>query len=168
MVGDRPRCPRSVRAAPALLSEHPRHSGIRNGLLHQPPRVGRRRDQPAEPADIAQSTSGEGPRFLHVDSPQGERSQVANEIAAALRGGASPGHFLVLQNESALVAPFVETLNKAVGQPIARDLQDRPHWSTGVRVCSLNAATGLESPVVFLCGMDGSLEKEGALGLGPR
>jgi superfamily I DNA/RNA helicase len=88
-----------------------------------------------------------------------------NEIAAALRGGASPGHFLVLQNESALVAPFVETLNKAVGQPIARDLQDRPHWSAGVRVCSLNAATGLESPVVFLCGMDGLLEKEGALGL---
>jgi hypothetical protein len=118
-----------------------------------------------EPADIAQSTSGEAPRFLHVDSPQGERSQVANEIAAALRDGANPGHFLVLQNESALVAPFVETLNKAVGQPIARDLQDRPHWSTGVRVCSLNAATGLESPVVFLCGMDGLLEKEGALGL---
>jgi superfamily I DNA/RNA helicase len=32
-------------------------------------------------------------------------------------------------------------------------------------VCSLNAATGLESPVVFLCGLDGLLEKEGALGM---
>ncbi len=118
-----------------------------------------------EPADLVRLTSGEAPRFLHVDSPQGERSRVANEIAAALRAGASPEHFLVLQNESALVAPFVETLNKAVGQPIARDLQNRPYPSAGVRVCSLNAATGLESPVVFLCGMDGLLEKEGALGL---
>jgi superfamily I DNA/RNA helicase len=118
-----------------------------------------------EPAEIARLTSGEAPRFLHVGSAQDERSRVATEIAAALRGGASPGHFLVLQNESALVAPFVETLNEAVGQPIGRDLRDRPYWSAGVRVCPLNAATGLESPVVFLCGMDGLLEKEGALGL---
>jgi hypothetical protein len=118
-----------------------------------------------ESADVAQLTSGEAPRFLYVSSAQDERSLVANEIAAALRAGASPEHFLVLQNDSALVAPFVEALNKAVGQPIGRDLQDQPYSSAGVRVCSLNAATGLESPVVFLCGMDGLLEKEGALGL---
>jgi superfamily I DNA/RNA helicase len=34
-----------------------------------------------------------------------------------------------------------------------------------VRVCLLDAATGLESPVVFLCGLDGLLEKEEALGV---
>jgi hypothetical protein len=118
-----------------------------------------------EPADIARLTSGEAPRFLHVDSAQGERSRVANEIAAALRAGARPEHFLVLQNESTLVAPFVQTLNQVVGQLIARDLKDHPYSSSGVRVCSLNAATGLESPVVFLCGMDGLLEKEGAFDL---
>jgi hypothetical protein len=118
-----------------------------------------------EPADIARLSSGEAPRFLHVESAQGERSRVAHEIAAALRAGASPEHFLVLQNESALVVPFVQTLNSVVGRPIARDLKDHSYSSTGVRVCSLNAATGLESPVVFLCGVDGLLEKEGTLGL---
>ncbi len=118
-----------------------------------------------EPADIARLTSGEAPRFLQVDSSQGERSRVANEIAAALLAGASPEHFLVLQSESALVAPFIQTLNNVVGRPIARDLKDSASSSAGVRVCSLNAATGLESPVVFFCGVDGLLEKEDALGV---
>jgi hypothetical protein len=118
-----------------------------------------------EPGDIARLASGEAPRLLHVDSLQGERSRVANEIAAALRAGASPEHFLVLQSDFRLVAPFIQTLNNVVGRPIARDLQDHSYSQAGVRVCSLNAATGLESPVVFVCGADGILEKENALGM---
>ena len=82
-------------------------------------------------AEIELSTSGEAPRLIPVDSPQGERSRVANEIAAALRAGAPPEHFLVLQSESALVGPFIETLNRVVGKPIARDLKENSYFLLG-------------------------------------
>ena len=118
------------------------------------------------PADLARLPRGERPVFLPVDSPQGERARVANEIAAALRAGADPAHFLVLHDDDRLVAPFIETLNRTMGRPTAHDLRRHPPSPGKVRVCSLNAATGLESPVVFLCGSDGLLEKENALGLG--
>ena len=118
-----------------------------------------------EPADLARLPRGEPPKILRVDSQQGERARVANEIAAALRAGARPEHFLVLQNEARFVAPFIETLDRTIGRPIARNLKEDSASSAGVRVCSLNAATGLESPVVFLCGVDALLEKEDALDL---
>ncbi len=118
-----------------------------------------------DPADFARLTRGEAPQFLPVDSPQGERARVANEITAAVRAGANPGHFLVLHCDSALVTPFIQTMDRIFGQPIARDLKNLTDATSGVRVSSLNAATGLESPVVFLCGVDGLLEKENALSL---
>jgi superfamily I DNA/RNA helicase len=108
---------------------------------------------------------GEAPQLLPVDSSQSERSRVAYEIAAALRAGARPEAFLVLQNDSALVTSFIQTLDRIAGQPIGRDLKEHSYSLAGVRVSSLNAATGLESPIVFLCGVDGLLEKEDALGL---
>ncbi len=74
----------------------------------------------------------------------------------------------MLHHDSAQVTPFIQTLDRIVGQPIGRDLQGRQLYSPGVRVTSLNAGTGLESPVVFLCGLDALLEKEGALGLDPE
>lgn len=116
--------------------------------------------------EIARMARGEAPVFLPVDSAQGERSRVANEIAAALRAGAKPEQFLVLQHEDALVEPFIETLNRIVGHPVGADIKKPGSHAGRVRVCSLNAATGLESPAVFLCGLDGLLEAEGALGMG--
>lgn len=113
------------------------------------------------PEEIAALEPGEAPQLILVDSPQGERARVANEIASALRAGANPEHFLVLQSDSAIVAPFIETLNRCYGRPIAKDLKDYTAGATGkVRVSSLNAATGLESAVVFLCGLDALIERE--------
>jgi superfamily I DNA/RNA helicase len=117
------------------------------------------------PLEIDRLNPGDAPRLLPVDSLQSETSRVANEIASALRAGADPEHFLVIQNDATMVARFIETLNRVVGRPIGRDLGDRRSYSPGVRVSSLNAGTGLESPVVFLCGLDLLLEKEDALGL---
>ncbi|MDB6173482.1 MAG: UvrD/REP helicase [Chthoniobacteraceae bacterium] len=117
------------------------------------------------PLEIERLNSGDAPRLLAVDSLQSEISRVANEIASALRAGANPEHFLVMQNDGAMVVPFIETLNRIVGSPIGRDLGDRRAYSPGVRVSSINAGTGLESPVVFLCGLDALLEKEAAIGL---
>ncbi|RYD76043.1 MAG: hypothetical protein EOP84_17440 [Verrucomicrobiaceae bacterium] len=118
------------------------------------------------PGEIAALQPGEAPQLLHVDSPQGERARVASEIVAALRAGANPEHFLVLQSESALVAPFIQALDRCYGKPIARDLRDYTTAASGrVKVSSLNAATGLECAVVFLCGVDALLEREGDLHL---
>jgi superfamily I DNA/RNA helicase len=113
--------------------------------------------------------TGEAPQLLHVDSPQGERARVANEIAAAVRSGANPEHFLVIQSDSAMVTPFIQTLDGCCGKPIGRDLKDYDASAAPgrVKVSALNAATGLESPVVFLCGLDSLLEREGGLQLDP-
>lgn len=110
---------------------------------------------------------GESPHLLWIDSPQGERARIANEIVAAIRAGARPEHFLVLHAEDAMVEQFIETINGVARKGIARNLKkDLTPGNCGlVRVSSLNAATGLESPVVFLCGLDTLLEKECALGL---
>ena len=110
--------------------------------------------------------AGEPPIFLRVDSPQGERARVANEIVSAIRTGLRPEHFLVLHVEDATVEAFIETLNHIAGEPIARNLKELSAATGGrVRVSSLNAATGLESPIVFLCGLDTLFEKEQTLGL---
>jgi len=121
-----------------------------------------------EESETEHLKSGEAPRLIPVDSPQGERSRVANEIAAALKGGANPEHFLVLFSDSRLVDDFIETLNRTMGRTAARDLKDTAYSATEVKVSSLNAATGLECPVVFLCGLDGLLEAEGGLHLSPE
>ena len=119
-----------------------------------------------EPKELARLPAGEPPRFLQVDSPQGERARVANEIVSAICTGSRPEHFLVLLVEDAMVDPFIETLNQIAKEPIARNLKELSAISTGrVRVSSLNAATGLESPIVFLCGLDSLFEKEQTLGL---
>ena len=119
-----------------------------------------------EPKELARLPAGDPPEFLHVDSPQGERARVANEIVSAIRTGARPEHFLVLLVEDAVVDQFIETLNQIAKEPIARNLKDLGNVASGrVRVSSLNAATGLESPIVFLCGVDALFEKEQTLGL---
>ena len=121
-----------------------------------------------EPKELDRLPKGEPPVFIRVDSPQGERARVANEIASSLRAGLRPEHILVLQVDDAVVDAFIETLNRIAAEPIARnlkDLTDAP--GARVRVSSLNAATGLESPIVFLCGLDALFEKEQTLGLEP-
>ncbi len=120
-----------------------------------------------ESNQIERQEPGAEPVLLAVDSRQSERARVAHEIAAALRAGAQPGHFLVLQSESALVEPFLQTLDQIAGPGLGRRPGHQANWSSGIRVVSLNAATGLESPIVFLCGIDALLEKEDALGLAP-
>lgn len=117
-------------------------------------------------AEIERMPSGNAPQFVPVRSPQNERARVANEITAAIRAGARAEHFLVLHAEDAAVEPFIQTLNRTAGQPIACNLKHLgPSSSGNLRVSSLNAATGLESLIVFLCGLDALLEKENALGL---
>jgi hypothetical protein len=119
-----------------------------------------------EPKELARLPAGEPPQFIKVDSPQGERARVANEIVSAIRTGSHPEHFLVLLVDDAMVDSFIETLNHVAKEPIARNLKELSDTSTGrVRVSSLNAATGLESPIVFLCGLDSLFEKEQSLGL---
>jgi superfamily I DNA/RNA helicase len=113
------------------------------------------------PGELALLPSGPAPQFLYVDSSQTELARVAHEIASALRAGANPEHFLVLQSDAGLVAPFIQILSELVGRPVARDLRTASYCAETVRVSSLNAATGLECPVVFFCGLDGLLEKEG-------
>ncbi len=110
--------------------------------------------------------SGEAPQLIRVDSAQGECARVVNEIVAALGLGANPEHFLVLQSDSTMVESFIKLINRSFKQPIARDLKDYTTASSGmVKVSSLNAATGLECPVVSLCGLDSLLEREEAIGL---
>lgn len=119
-------------------------------------------------AELADLARGDAPRFLRVDSGQTEMARIASEIVAAVRAGADPSHYLVLHAEGGRVDAFVATLNRLAGRPLARKLRDLNRSGTGcVKVSALDAATGLECPVVFLCGLDAILESERALGLEP-
>ena len=119
-----------------------------------------------ESSEIARLPSGNAPQFIQIGSPQDERARVANEITVAIDAGSRPEHFLVLHAEDAAVEPFIETINRIAHHPLARNLKELTTSAANcVRVSSLNAATGLESPIVFLCGLDVLLEKEDALGL---
>lgn len=89
---------------------------------------------------------------------------MAHEIATAIRNGADPENFLVIVSDSALTDQIIEALNRRADGPIAYDPKNGT-LRNRVRVTSLNAATGLESPIVFLCGLDSLLEAESALGL---
>ena len=119
------------------------------------------------PEILARLAAGRKPEYIHVPAPQDEITRACNEIASLIRNGASPGHILVILSDGRRVQNMIAALNKALGRTIAVDPRDSGHASL-VRVCSINAATGLEAPIVFLLGPARLLSEESSLRLHPE
>ncbi|MBN1954542.1 MAG: DEAD/DEAH box helicase family protein [Anaerolineae bacterium] len=114
--------------------------------------------------DLVGVEEGKAPRLLRFDSPQDERARIVNEIVRAAAGGLPLRHILILHASWRGVELLIETLNRSLGRGRAIDPKDRLSRDA-LRVTTINAATGLESPVVFVAGLHEMFEQEGSLRL---
>jgi superfamily I DNA/RNA helicase len=117
-----------------------------------------------EPEQMLRLAEGVPPRYLPAYSMQDEVRQTCTEVRRVLAKGARPQDILIIACDAARVQPLVQYLNQGTRAPIAADAQNEDSTER-IRVCSLNAATGLEAAVVLLLGAPQMLEKEGALNL---
>jgi superfamily I DNA/RNA helicase len=102
---------------------------------------------------------GVPPQIITLDSEQDEIAQVVNEIRALHARGTPLEHMLVVHAEWQGVDRMLERLRREFGAAAVADpkvLAPGKH----IRVCTLNAATGLESPIVFVMGTHRMCEAE--------
>jgi superfamily I DNA/RNA helicase len=99
------------------------------------------------------------PLIITLDSEQDEIAQVVNEIRALHARRTPLEHMLVLHAEWQGVDRMLERLRREFGTAAVANpkvLAPGKH----IRVCTLNAATGLESPIVFVMGIHRMCEAE--------
>jgi len=108
---------------------------------------------------------GKPPRLLRFESPQDERAHIVNEIARAVEQGVPLRHILVLLVSWQGTQALQEALNRRLGRNTTKDPKDTPPGDF-VRVITVNAGTGLESPIVFVAGIHEMFEQEDSLLLG--
>lgn len=107
---------------------------------------------------------GSAPIIVALASEQDELSRVTHEIQALITAGIAPEHILVLHTEWQGTARMLERLRKELGEERVANPREL-HIEQRIRVCSLDAATGLESPIVFLMGTHRLCEAENSLRL---
>jgi superfamily I DNA/RNA helicase len=115
-------------------------------------------------ADLADMPFGALPEMLPLTSPQDEITRVTNEIAAFASQGMPLKHLLVLHANWHGVDALNTNINRKLGKDKACDPKDQ-YPGDYVRVTTLNAGTGLESPIVFLVGLNKLFEEEQSLRL---
>lgn len=104
---------------------------------------------------------GEAPVVLHVPTAQEEIARATNEVLAMRDGGLQPGKLLVLHADSLLEHALAVSLEMKLGAGRVHIAESGPiPPGTFCSVTKLNAATGLEAPVVILLGVDHLLEAE--------
>jgi superfamily I DNA/RNA helicase len=106
---------------------------------------------PAE-EELSCAPAGSRPVILPLSARQDEWARIGAEIRACLEEGLSPEEILVIVSGEQRAFQGLEFLQSQLGE---NSLADARHGlSRGkIRVCSINAATGLEAAVVFLVGI---------------
>lgn len=104
---------------------------------------------------------GEPPVEITVANVQDEMARVVNEVVKLREEGLRPGSLVVLDADSAREGRLREVLAGRLGGSAVWNLKDGPMPEGAFcGVSTLNAATGLEAPVVMLLGMSKLLGKE--------
>lgn len=119
-------------------------------------------DEILEP-DLMNMPRGVLPVLLPVRSSQDEIGVVTAEIVALHKSGYPLQNLLILHAEYGVDA-LIESLNRHLGDGKAIDPKNAIPDDC-VRVTTLNAGTGLESPIVFLVGLNRLFEREQSLRL---
>lgn len=104
---------------------------------------------------------GPAPAWFSFPDTRAEHGWIEDQVASFLEGGGDPRHVLVLHDDWTGARDLRERLATRIGIDRVTDARDGSKPSA-VRVCPLNAATGLESPVVFVAGAHGIFEREGS------
>ena len=113
-------------------------------------------------ADIEQLPSGQIPQLIQFSAPQDQIKWLSDQVVRIVdKNEWQPDQILILQEDSAQVDLSVQLLNRKKAG-LAINAKEKRHTGK-VRVCSINATTGLEAPLVFILGLDRILEKEDSL-----
>ncbi len=114
--------------------------------------------------DLLNMPNGALPEMIQLTSSQDEIGRVANEIEAFVRKGYPRKHILVLHTNGQGVHTLKAAINQRLGRNAAIDPKDT-FPGDYIRVTTLNAGAGLESPIVFLVGLRELFEEEQSLRL---
>jgi hypothetical protein len=109
--------------------------------------------------ELLSAEPGEAPRLISLSSRQDETARVINELRDYLDRGGDPEAVLVLVASGLRTGPVHDELAHAIGANRVVDARKTTQRGS-VRVCSIDGATGLEAPIVFLLGAAELLEKE--------
>lgn len=114
--------------------------------------------------DLTHMPNGVLPVVIPLTSPQDETTRVINEIRQLAQGGVPWKDILLIHASRDEVGQILTRVNRVFGVGTAVD-PGQTDSQNQIRVCSLNAATGLESPIVFLMGAHELYEQEQSIRL---
>ncbi len=120
-------------------------------------------DDDVVPPDLLEMPGGAFPEVIPLTSEQDELTRVVNEVERLVQAGLPKRHLLIIHADWQGQERLLERLRQKLGQAAAVDPKEA--GGDAVRVCTLNAVTGLESPIVFLCGVHQLFEQEQSLRL---
>jgi superfamily I DNA/RNA helicase len=113
-------------------------------------------------AELKSAEPGEPPKVITLTSRQDEITRLINEVKNYLDHGGHAEDVLVLVAVGLRMRSVFDELARALGEDRVADA--RQSSSRGrLRVCGIDAATGLEAPIVFLLGGAELLERENDL-----
>lgn len=127
-------------------------------------RLPEEKDEDILTPDILKMPAGTLPQVIPLSSAQDEIARVANEVAEFVRQGFPRQHLLVLHANANGVKNLISAIDTRLGKNVALDPKVT-FPGDYVRVTTLNAGAGLESPVVFLVGLRALFEEEQSLRL---
>jgi superfamily I DNA/RNA helicase len=105
------------------------------------------------------------PTLLHFHNKKDEQNRLLSEIHKLLQKGTAPQDILILDAANFNVRSLLQIIKNTLGKP-ACILTD-PYWNEdALRICELEAATGIESPIVFITGLQALFDKENSKEIG--
>lgn len=110
---------------------------------------------------------GPAPDRARFPSAREEAAWIVRQARRWIEQGGSPADLLVLHEDWGAAQALLAELRDELGPEAAREAREEP-LAPSARVCTLNAATGLESAVVFLAGAQRLFEREGSPLLDPE
>lgn len=120
-----------------------------------------------EDRELESAPPGENPQLALVTSRQDEVARVANEIKTFLEAGGAADAVLVLVADGRATTGVRDFLSNHLGSHRVTDAREANQIGR-IRVSAVDAATGLESPIVFVLGAAELLSVEDDLQLNPE
>ena len=121
-------------------------------------------DEDVVTPNLLEMPHGVVPQIITLTSEQDETTRVVNEIKALQKAKIPLGHILVIHSSRDEVDGLLKRLQQEFGESQVVDPRDESGRGQ-LRVCPLNGATGLESPIVFLLGVHDLYEMENSIRL---
>jgi hypothetical protein len=114
--------------------------------------------------DILNMPNGVFPQIITLASAQDEIARVANEVVDFLNQGYPRKDLLILHANGQGTKAIIQAIDHRLGKNVAMDPKNT-YPGDYVRVTTLNAGAGLESPIVFLVGLRELFEEEQSIRL---